>query len=252
MRREEIERSDFPSSRRGYDRAAVDAHLHRVAEEAERRERETAGAGTLAEAAGERVTGIIAAAEEKAAEIERDARARAEEVLARAEQEARAKVAEARQAVEGLVGKADELRRQVGALGQSLAGTEGQPGPAAETEPGPVVVPEPEPPQPEVDPAPVVVPEPGPTPVPEPTPDPAPEPTPDPLPEPTPLPQPPSEPDITPAATANGSEAGARLVAMKMALDGSSREEVERHLADVYGLEDSAPLLDDVFARAGK
>src|SRR4051794_26762763 len=141
MRGEEIEGSDFPSSRRGYDRAAFDAHLRQVAEGAERRERETAGAGTLAEAAGEKVTGIIAAAEEKAAEIERDARARAEEVLARAEQEARAKVAEARQAVEGLVGKADELRRQVGALGQSLGGAEGQPGPAAETEPGPVVVP---------------------------------------------------------------------------------------------------------------
>ena len=78
-----------------------------------------------------------ASAEEKASEIERDARTRAEEVLARAEEEARAKVAEARQAVEGLVGKADELRLQVGALGQSLGGHRaGQPGPAAETEPG--------------------------------------------------------------------------------------------------------------------
>ena len=34
--REEIERPDFPSARRGYDRAAVDAHLRRAAERSAR------------------------------------------------------------------------------------------------------------------------------------------------------------------------------------------------------------------------
>jgi hypothetical protein len=53
----------------------------------------------------------------------------------------------------------------------------------------------------------------------------------------------PSSPD-TPEA--------ARLVALKMALDGSTREEVAGHLADEYGLRDSDALLDEVFARAGK
>ena len=38
---------------------------------------------------------------------------------------------------------------------------------------------------------------------------------------------------------------------MKMALEGTPREEVAAHLADVYGLSDSDALLDDVFTRAG-
>jgi DivIVA domain-containing protein len=243
MRREEIERTDFQVGRRGYERAAVDAHLRRVADEFERSARESRSS-SLASAAGEKVSGIVAAAEEKAAEIEADARRRADRLVADAEEAARAKVAEAESAVSGLVGKADELRRKIGELGAGLVVA-----PSAETQPGPVIVPEPEPPQPEVDPSPVIVPEPGPTPAPEPTPDPVPDP--DPVPEPTPLPQP-SQPDITPAAGANGSDAGARLVAMKMALDGSSREEVERRLADEFGVSEAAPLLDDVFARAGR
>jgi DivIVA domain-containing protein len=246
MRREEIERTDFPVGRRGYERAAVDGHLRRVADEFERREQDSK-TSSLAATAGEKVSGIIAAAEEQAAEIEAEARNRAEGIVAEAEQTARSTVAEAERAVSGLVGQADELRRKVGELGQGLAG----PSPAAETQPGPVIVPEPETPQPEVDPSPVIVPEPGPTPAPEPSPDTVPEPEPDPVPEPTPLPQP-SEPDITPAAGTNGNDAGARLVAMKMALDGSSREDVEKRLAEEFGIGDPAPLLDDVFARAGR
>lgn len=203
--------------------------------------------GSLAESTGREVAGILAAAEEKAAEIEAEARERAAEIVAEAEETARAKVAEAESSVSGLAGQADELRRRIGKLSEGLAGAK----PAAETQPGPVIVPEPETPEPEVDPTPVIVPEPGPTPAPEPTPDTVPEPGPDPVPEPTPLPQP-SEPDITPAAGTNGSDAGARLVAMKMALDGSSREDVEKRLSEEFGIDDPAPLLDDVFARAGR
>ena len=62
-----------------------------------------------------------------------------------------------------------------------------------------------------------------------------------PLPEPT--------PDEPPPAAANGDDAGARLVAMKMALDGASREEITEHLAESYDLADAETLLDDVFAR---
>ena len=97
---------------------------------------------------------------------------------------------------------------------------------------------------------PVPAPQPGPDPVPEPQPPADPEPGPEPVPEPTPLPEPPSE-EPPPAATTNGDDAGARLVAMKMALEGTPREEVAAHLADVYGLSDSDALLDDVFTRAG-
>jgi hypothetical protein len=41
-------------------------------------------------------------------------------------------------------------------------------------------------------------------------------------------------------------------VAMKMALDGSPREDVERHLAESYELPGADRLLDDVYARVGK
>ena len=47
-------------------------------------------------------------------------------------------------------------------------------------------------------------------------------------------------------------EAGARLVAMNLALDGKPREEVERRLAEDYALEDSSRILDDVYSRVGK
>ncbi len=42
----------------------------------------------------------------------------------------------------------------------------------------------------------------------------------------------------------------ARIVAMKMALDGSSRDEIETHLGENYDIEASDKLLDDVMTRA--
>jgi dsDNA-specific endonuclease/ATPase MutS2 len=47
-------------------------------------------------------------------------------------------------------------------------------------------------------------------------------------------------------------EGGARLVAMKMALDGKPRDEVERHLQSNFELDGTDALLDDVYARVGK
>jgi hypothetical protein len=126
--------------------------------------------------------------------------------------------------VASLVGEADELRAKVDAMAQEVEG---------ET-PAPEPTPEPAPPQPEVDPSPVVVPEPTPEPVPEPEPPAVPEPQPD-----------------QPPAAVNGDDTAARLVAMKMALDGSSREEIAKHLADSYGLGESDELLDAVFERVG-
>ena len=58
---------------------------------------------------------------------------------------------------------------------------------------------------------------------------------------------------MPPAAEgSDNGDSGARLVAMNLALDGSSREDVEEHLKEKFGIDDASTLLDDVFARVGK
>jgi DivIVA domain-containing protein len=47
-------------------------------------------------------------------------------------------------------------------------------------------------------------------------------------------------------------EAGARLIALNMALGGTPREETARYLAENYSLADADALLDDVYSRAGQ
>ena len=47
-------------------------------------------------------------------------------------------------------------------------------------------------------------------------------------------------------------EAGARLIALNMALSGSSREDTAHFLAEHFDLPDLDALLDDVYARAGQ
>jgi outer membrane biosynthesis protein TonB len=164
------------------------------------------------------------------------------------------------------------------------------PGPAVVPEPTPPPIPEPTP-DPVPEPTPDPVPEPTPDPVPEPTPEPSPEPTPDPGPPQPDLPDAPDveppvpEPDVTPPAadststedliaqlrggdgSANGSatngsaapavsesdQAAARLVAMNMALDGASREDIAAKLRDDFGDGvDHDAVLDDVLARAAR
>jgi DivIVA domain-containing protein len=64
--------------------------------------------------------------------------------------------------------------------------------------------------------------------------------------------------DSSPAAAAgNGGpasddEAGARLIALNMALSGTPREETARYLAEHFTLADPEALLDDVYERAGQ
>lgn len=228
MKRDEIVRTDFPTARKGYDKAAVDAHLREVAEKVERAEEPA----SLADVAAQKVASIVEAAEAKAQEIEADARREADELLTNARDQARDQIERAQRSVAKLVGQADELRERVGAMAREVGGGETR----AETEPGPQPVPEPAPPQPEVDPSPVTVPEPTPPREPEP--------------EPPTIPEP--QPDVPPPAANGADEQAARLVAMKMALDGSSREDVEKHLAANYEVADTGELLDQVFARAGK
>lgn len=183
----------------------------------------------------DRVRALLEEAERHAARIVGEAEADAQRIRERAESEAQEQVAAIRRALDELQGKLS---------------APGAPPPEAEVEPGPVVVPEPEPPG---------VPEPGPEPVPEPYPEPTPEPEPAVIPEPAPPPDegtPPQAVDASPQpadAEARSDDAvGARLVAMNMALEGASREQIEGHLAEHYALEDAGGLVDGVLALAAK
>ncbi len=229
LSREEIVKGDFPSARKGYEPAAVDSHLRWVADAIE-----SSPEPSLADVAVEKVGSIIEAAEAKAKEIEADARREADELLSNARSQARDQLERAQRSVAKLIGQADDLRERIGAMAQDVIGEEGT---RAETEPGPQPVPEPAPPQPEIDPSPVTVPEPAPPREPEP--------------EPPTIPEPQPEPP-TPAAANGADDQAARLVAMKMALDGSSREDIAKHLGANYELDDTDELLDAVFERAGK
>ncbi|MGH2993782.1 MAG: DivIVA domain-containing protein [Solirubrobacterales bacterium] len=207
-------------------------------------------AESLARQAAEQVQKVIEAAEKRAEEIVTRAEEEAERVRSRADAEARQRIERAQEAVDRLLRQADELRAAVTSLGTEVAGD----GEAKAEVPA----------APEIDPTPVTVPEPEPAREPEPEPPAVPEPEP-PL---EPEPQPPEVPEPIPpgggrpsteqlleqlkGSAAKPDEAGARLVAMKMALDGKPREDVERHLAESYELPEADRLLDDVYSRVGK
>ena len=72
--RRSIEKRDFPIRLRGYDRAAVDAHLRWVADELEAR------LATTADTAAEQVRVVLTAAEQSAAAIVAGAEADARQI----------------------------------------------------------------------------------------------------------------------------------------------------------------------------
>src|SRR5215218_2265164 len=87
--RRAIEKRDFPARLRGYDRAAVDAHLRWIADELEAR------VGSTADMAADQVRAVLDAAERSAGEIVAGAEAEAQRVgsaAARAGDEATARV----------------------------------------------------------------------------------------------------------------------------------------------------------------
>jgi hypothetical protein len=55
-------------------------------------------------------------------------------------------------------------------------------------------------------------------------------------------------PDAGQAADGGEDTEGARLVALNMALNGTSREETDRYLAENFDLADRGALLDEVYA----
>ena len=194
-------------------------------------------AAKLVEDVAGRVRAALDEAEVKAREIVANAEEKAKELIANAEAEA----AKIRQGAES------EAQDRLAQIREALASLEGTVGssPSSEIDPGPAEVPEPMPP---------VEPEPSPPTEPEPQPPAEPEPMP---PEPEIEPPAPAQPDRESPVLANGfsnnrssDSTAARIVAMKMALDGVSRDEISSHLDSNYEIENSDSFLDDVMARA--
>ena len=131
--RQSIEKRDFPIGRRGYDPAAVDAHLRTLAAEVEelRYALESRAGETLGSSAGTQVQGILEAAEATAADIEQkasedawrtraEADADAERTRADAVARAGAQVAAVARATSVLSERVESMDAQSAALVESL------------------------------------------------------------------------------------------------------------------------------------
>jgi len=85
---------------------------------------------------------------------------------------------------------------------------------------------------------------------PTPTPAPAVEPEPESAPTPVTV-ETEADSEVAQSSSSAEDEVSARLIATKMALDGTDRETIRLHLADSYDLEELDTLLDDVIERVG-
>ena len=229
--RQSIEKRDFPIIRKGYDPAAVNAHLRTLAGVVDELQSTLAQReGSLAASAGSQVESILQAAQATAANIERqaneEARALREQALAQASSHVQA-VSQATAAlasqVQSMDGEVGSLLKQLRVAGERLAGdlaaleggtadADAIPVGASPTPPLELPASEPETDEPQalVSREPVQV-------------------------HTAPAPQ---EEDLD----------GARLVALNMALNGESRQDTERYLSEHFGLSESAQLLDEVYA----
>ena len=261
--RQSIEKRDFPIGRRGYEPASVDAHLAKVAREVEalqRSSRSASGAApvsaapaapgaSLASIASTQVQAIVEAAETSAASIEREAREHAAEVEQDAAREAQRirdeaiarsqdHVGKVHEATALMLQRVDAMESELGALVESLrtganrlsadlsllSGNMGELYTAAGDTPAAPIAYEPEPEPVFVEEEVVIVA----------------------VEEDDEL----AEPEVVeaePAATEDDVE-GARLIALNMALNGQTREETDKYLAENFDLADRAALLDEVYA----
>lgn len=251
-----IERSDFPLVRRGYDTAAVDAHLRAVAEASQELSQRVASASaepSLGFAAAAQVQGILEAAQITAAEIEREAQRDAQRTREQAVGElerARAHVEALARAAAALLAQVQSLDGEVSALARGLR-AEGAHGDASHGDTSREDASGQDTPQPahtaegqrETPPATIPVAE-------------AQRETP-----PVTIPAAEELSEAAPPAAAPAAEEepktapqrsedldGARLVALNMALGGESREQTDRYLASSFQLADRAKLLDEVYA----
>jgi DivIVA domain-containing protein len=244
--RSSIQRTDFPTARRGYEPAAVDAHLREVADEVEGISRTVAQ--PVAAAASSQVQRIIEVAETAAGQLRVEAREETEQLRSQAGEEAervrgeaaeeaerlRAEAGEeAREHVHRVSTAARELLERIGTLQEELgsflgrlhddAGRLSSELRSLERDVAELAPPQddrPEPAQEQVR-------------------------------------EEQEEEDLgveiaapTDTTRVDDDEA-ARLVALDMALGGSPREETQRYLAEHYQLSDADKLLDDVYALAG-
>jgi len=260
--RQAIERKDFPISRRGYDAVAVDGHLRALAGEFETLQRAAASGGadmSLASTAGSHVQSILEAAETAAAEIERQALVDAQKVREEADLDAERTredaVAKARKHVASVariaatllerVGAMDgevtalieSLRAGAGRLAGDLGAVEMSMGELYDAASGnstpPAARPVEEPPQPQPQ---------------QPPSPPAFEAQLDEAMAAAPAQAAPEPPSAPAEAEAPGDVDGARLIALNMALNGESRADTERYLAENFQLPDRLKLVDEVYA----
>ena len=251
--RQAIERRDFPIGRRGYDPAAVDAHLRALAvefEELKRASAEGAREPSLATTAASQVQNILRAAETAAADIESqaaqsasDTREEADRAAAQtradAVRRAQAHVAAVAQATSVLLERVatmdgevssllESLRAGAGRLASDLAAVEtdmadlydaasGRPAGQDPTKTASTPT----------DTTTTATAAPAKSPAAAPTPPPAVE---------------------EASAPGNGDLDGARLVALNMALNGESRADADRYLAENFQLADRQKLIDEVYA----
>jgi DivIVA domain-containing protein len=228
--RDSIVRRDFPTHRRGYDPAAVDAHLDELAGEVEALQRRAAEPATLSSQAGEQVRAIVQAAERGAQEIREAATAEGREHVARVTEAAgrlRERIEQMERDVTQLMGDlrtdAARLRDDLAALhagAGELSGADATPADAAAE---PAADEPPWPPPEEDEAAPATEPHSA---------------------------APATEPH-TAATPPNGDAAAARIVALDMALSGTPRDETARFLAEHYDVPDRESLLNEVYAAAG-
>jgi DivIVA domain-containing protein len=234
--RQTIMRDDFPSNRRGYDPAAVDAHLDRIADAVDEMRRQAAAPAPLSAQAGEQVKAIVEAAERGAQEIRDAAQADAREHVANVtaaadrlrerieqmERDMTQLVIDLREGADRLRGDLDGLQAGTDALSTARAAAPSAPAPSPALPEPRAVAPPPEPP-PDPEPAAAAA-----------------------AAESAAAPDPPATHEPK-----DGDSAAARIVALDMALSGTSREETDRYLAENYDLADRAALLDEVYAAAG-
>jgi hypothetical protein len=250
--RQAIERRDFPIGRRGYDPAAVDAHLRALAVQVEELQRMAVAGGpdvSIASSAGTQVQSILEAAEATAAEIERQALENARQVRETADRDAertreeavetaRVHVASVSQVAATLLervgamdaevrGLVDSLRAGAGRLANDLQAVGTNMGELYDAASGRGA----EPPPVELaqggfasELVGAIAAEPASAPV--------------------------AAGTVAQEAPETGSADvdGARLIALNMALNGESRADTERYLAENFQLPDRLKLIDEVYA----
>jgi ABC-type transporter Mla subunit MlaD len=181
---------------------------------------EGSGKQSAAAAAADRVRAVIEAAEQSAAELRAEAAQEIDAQLKRAEAVAGRLAERANTIEQALQGIADSVRDELSALRADLEELRAVGEGVAEVRANAAAEPAPAEPEPESTPMAAE-------------------------PEPEPAPSPAAGPP------AGDGHEGARVIALNMALNGSSREETARYLDENFELENPEALLDEVYARVG-